>query len=209
MKPDPSRPATRIPIRVQSQQPQPVVVVPHGPAGEEEQPPQGREVRRWRIRPDHLEEFGHTPGCIGCQHHQAGLEHRGHSEHCRARLLEAMRQSVVHRAYIERQEQRYADRKAAEQERVHERKNSDKAEASPMSPKEGVYHGDAVDARGEPYPAGSQKVSRTRAELTVGRHRGPRLGNLARCPMTMPVPHKSHCLVHTPEPTVGWTGERD
>ena len=59
-QPDPSRPTTRVPIRLQDSE---AVIVPNPPGEDEGQPGAGKFHRRFRIRPDHLERYGHTPGC--------------------------------------------------------------------------------------------------------------------------------------------------
>ena len=49
--------------------------------------------RRMQINRKDLDEYGYTDGCAGCQATRAGLPRRLHSEACRNRLMEALRET--------------------------------------------------------------------------------------------------------------------
>ena len=46
--------------------------------------------RRVNIRKTDLETYGFTAVCVGCQHAQADLPNRIHTEACRTRIMDAM-----------------------------------------------------------------------------------------------------------------------
>ena len=89
-QPDPTRPGVGIPIKVRFSEPAHVdEAIPNQPARQEQGP------RRMRIMPYMLEKYGFTEGCEGCRHKQAGLQGaRDHSETCRVRIMEAIRQDT-------------------------------------------------------------------------------------------------------------------
>ena len=72
------------------------------------------ETRRFRITPTMLEEHGYTDGCDGCQRKRAGLRgHAAHSEVCRQRVAEALKQTAAGRA-VRRREQERMHRRAGD-----------------------------------------------------------------------------------------------
>ena len=89
-QPDPTRPGVGIPIKVRFSEPAQVdEAIPNQPARQEQRP------RRMRIMPYKLGKYGFTEGCEGCRHKQAGLQGaRDHSETCRVRIMEAVRQDT-------------------------------------------------------------------------------------------------------------------
>ena len=89
-QPDPTRPGVGIPIKVRFSEPAHVdEAIPNQPARQEQRP------RRMRIMPYKLGKYGFTEGCEGYRHKQAGLQGaRDHSETCRVRIMEAVRQDT-------------------------------------------------------------------------------------------------------------------
>ena len=86
-QPDPKRPGLRVPIRIT--------------LGEEVTEVQPREVqkdveplpRRMGITATELEKYGYTDNCPGCQAKRRGaVAKKGHSEACRKRIEELMKQ---------------------------------------------------------------------------------------------------------------------
>ena len=65
------------------------------------------DIRRMRITPAILREFGYTVGCEGCRYKQAGLaDGRNHSERCRARIFEALGETEEGKKIRERETER-------------------------------------------------------------------------------------------------------
>ena len=89
-QPDPKRPGVGIPIKVRFSEPAHVdEAIPNQPARQEQGP------RRMRIMPYMLEKYGFTEGWERCRLKQAGLQGaRDHSETCRVRIMEAIRQDT-------------------------------------------------------------------------------------------------------------------
>jgi len=89
-QPDPTKPGTRIPIRITFDEPQAVEV-------EESQPARNElGVRRFKIMKRLLVKYGYSEDCDGCRYQRAGIagvDHRGHSEACRQRIYDAIAQT--------------------------------------------------------------------------------------------------------------------
>ena len=66
------------------------------------------EARRMRITAAMLAKYGYTEGCEGCRYKRAGLaEAKAHSEKCRQRIVEAMRETEEGRRVMEREDERH------------------------------------------------------------------------------------------------------
>ncbi|CAE6971968.1 unnamed protein product [Symbiodinium sp. CCMP2592] len=86
---------------------------------EEGLPPPARELvkpevapfRRTYIRQSDLDKFGYTAGCEACSAIREGRRRTGinHTEHCRSRIMEALKDSESGKARLEREEQRESE----------------------------------------------------------------------------------------------------
>ncbi|CAE7251708.1 unnamed protein product [Symbiodinium sp. CCMP2592] len=86
---------------------------------EEGLPPPARELvkpevapfRRTYIRQSDLDKFGYTAGCEACSAIREGRRRTGinHTEHCRSRIMEALKESESGKARLEREEQRESE----------------------------------------------------------------------------------------------------
>ena len=100
-KPNPQKVGLHIPTRMPIVDP-PSGVADGGAAGgtEADIPPEPVPVpdplfRRTPITHKEVEKYGPTPGCVGCQSKTRGeVTRRGHSDRCRRRIEEAMRQDA-------------------------------------------------------------------------------------------------------------------
>ena len=100
-QPDPSKPGGQIPVRIRFDEAAKLVPEETKPARVE------TELRRFRITTPMLERYGFTEGCQGCRFKQAGLKDgRGHSETCRTRLMEAMKEDEEGRKVLDRETHR-------------------------------------------------------------------------------------------------------
>ena len=69
------------------------------------------DIRRMRITPIILLQYGYTEGCEGCRYKKAGFsDGRNHSERCMARIFEAMEKTVEGRRAFERDGERLNER---------------------------------------------------------------------------------------------------
>ena len=151
-QPDPAKPGVVIPVRVGFDPP--AAVEPEQPT---ENADQGHEVRRMRITPKLLEQYGFTEGCAGCQFKRAGLsESRGHTEACRARIWEALNGDEAGKRHRGLQEERIAKRKAAE-EAAQKQVPTTRAEAV----QDPDAAGESLGARAEVEPSSSGRGSPT------------------------------------------------
>ncbi len=67
----------------------------------------GIDMRRMRINDEILDKYGFTDNCIGCEHKQLGLlPHRRHSEHCRQRIYDLMKQDEQDKVIIQEDEEK-------------------------------------------------------------------------------------------------------
>ena len=62
--------------------------------------------RRWKITKEDIETYGITPGCLGCRTIKAGLPRQNHSERCRQRIEDEIKNTEEGRAKIERSDSR-------------------------------------------------------------------------------------------------------
>ncbi|CAE7420072.1 RE2, partial [Symbiodinium sp. CCMP2592] len=86
---------------------------------EEGLPPPARELvkpevapfRRTYIRQSDLDKFGYTAGCEACSAIREGRKRTGinHTEHCRSRIMEALKDSESGKTRLEREEQRESE----------------------------------------------------------------------------------------------------
>ena len=53
--------------------------------------------RKVYVKTDVLKQIGYTPGCPGCRALQLGRTRVGHSDACRQRVVETMKQTVLGR----------------------------------------------------------------------------------------------------------------
>ena len=114
-QPDPNRATYKLPLRVNFDGPDtddvaaPVALAPNEPY-----------IRRTAITAEMLREYGYTEGCHGCRQKAAGLDARRNTETCHARIWEAMDASDIYKRRKDAQENRFAHRRAAREEEVHE-----------------------------------------------------------------------------------------
>ena len=99
-QPDPNRQGDRIPIRITFDEASRREVVPTTQEAE-------TEIRRFRITIPMLEKYGFTDDCEGCRFKRAGMsESRAHSERCRQRLIDMIRDDPEDKRVLERQADR-------------------------------------------------------------------------------------------------------
>ncbi len=100
-QPDPTKPGTKIPIRVSFDAERGGEPVPS------ELPKDEAPVRRMRFTPGILEKFGYTEGCPGCKMKKAGLEEsRNHSEGCRERIAKELAKEEEGREKLRKEAER-------------------------------------------------------------------------------------------------------
>ena len=71
-------------------------------------PDEPRHVRDFKITNAHMEEFGYTPGCPGCDAKRHGTARRGHNAHCRVRIEDAIRERYPEDPALTRRDARHA-----------------------------------------------------------------------------------------------------
>ena len=86
-----------------------------------------RQIRRWRIRKVDIDIFGPAPGCMGCRNAKAGLPGRCHSERCRKRMEEILKEPGEGRQRMQRSEARIDRRLAEHLERQEEARKTQEA----------------------------------------------------------------------------------
>ncbi len=97
-QPDPTKPGSRIPIRVSFDTEQREEPVPS------ELPKNEAPVRRNRMTPGVLEKYGYTEGCPGCKCKRAGLEEsKNHTEGCRERIAAELAKEEVGREKLRKE----------------------------------------------------------------------------------------------------------
>ena len=75
--------------------------------------------RRTPITHKEIDKYGPTPGCVGCQSKMRGeVTRRGHSDRCRQRIEEAMRQDAQDKRKFEKADERMAHKIAKEVEKA-------------------------------------------------------------------------------------------
>ena len=67
-----------------------------------------KHVRDFKITNAHLEEFGFTPGCPGCDAKRHGTARRGHNAHCRVRIEDAIKERYPEDPALTRRDARHA-----------------------------------------------------------------------------------------------------
>ena len=100
-QPDPEKKGIRVPISVRFEAKEEDTQA--HPAREPEEP----AVRRRGITQLELDKYGFTPGCPGCLAKQRGeVAKKGHSEACRKRIEDLMREDVEDKKKIEKSDER-------------------------------------------------------------------------------------------------------
>ena len=73
-------------------------------------PPQVEErresMRRLYIRRKDVEKYGYTEGCEGCKRMRAGMSAKPHTQECRTRMEEAMKEDEEGRKVLEAAQRR-------------------------------------------------------------------------------------------------------
>ena len=126
-RPDPRKPGTEIPIRINLDGPQASEGIEQVPAR------RGLDIRRMKVSTEMLEKCGYTEGCEGCRRKRAGMkEARPHSEACRGRITKALEGDEEGRELLRKDNERL-DRRLFEageaMHRGHEEQEEDAAEA--------------------------------------------------------------------------------
>ena len=85
-RPDPTKPGTYIPIRVEIEVDGPVPVMPEMRPARNDDVPKGVYFKR-----KDFEEHEYTEGCEGCRRIKSGLQPRGHNKNCRQRMTEILK----------------------------------------------------------------------------------------------------------------------
>ena len=83
--------------------------LPEAPAPTVEEPSNKQQQyvpRGVYLRKEEFMKYGYTPGCDGCIAAEFGMARRHHSQQCRSRLYEAMKQDEQGRARIEQAQER-------------------------------------------------------------------------------------------------------
>ena len=66
-----------------------------------------KDVRDFRITDAHLEEFGHTPGCAGCEAKRHGAARRMHNRTCRMRMESEIKKKRPEDPWLQRRDDRH------------------------------------------------------------------------------------------------------
>ena len=170
----------RIPIRAPVHRPD---VRPEEPAPPPARP--GAPVKRVQFTKEIIDKYRPTKGCSGCQAATDGTPHRQHTERCRNRIEELMREDPVDRVKVEEAARRFAahaERLAQAPDAGGQARGSGTHEAEPLQKKTRL-HADASDDQPTPAPAGtSASPSSTSAPAVEG-------GTSASSSSTSPAPH--------------------
>ena len=158
-QPNPTRVGLRIPVRLSTDD-SPAVEAPQAQpeSGEGEIPPMPEAipdplVRRTPITYKEVEKYGPTPGCTGCQAKTRGeVTRRGHSEKCRRRMEELMRQDVGDKKKIERGEERITHKIAKDIEKADRKRKAEEERSEAAAQEEQGEKGEAegVSKRAKP-----------------------------------------------------------
>ena len=66
-----------------------------------------KDVRDCSITDAHLEEFGHTPGCAGCEAKRHGAVRRMHNRTCRMRMESEIKKKRPEDPWLQRRDDRH------------------------------------------------------------------------------------------------------